>query len=222
VSFLPLPPASHLLEINIEFICGKVAIDETVNGREKTQQGSSGISACFPLQGKALRSLCPLLTVCALPPQCCFHQVFPTFSSQGPCSPQAAWRCSALWLSPQPVTGKSPKPALGLGCLAFKAKPRLKPGISQVSKPCQKEPLLGCHGGTLLASVPQPLEGPPAWPSTRTSQLPPPNICVYFKGTIDVYHFQAPADEAQPQLLCAGFGTPGRSVAKWGAGAIPN
>lgn len=156
MSFLPLPPTSHLLEINIEFICGKVTIDKAVNGWEKPGEALWVSLLTFPCGDK--RSLpCSWL---------CVRSFLGTVATGS--SPSAPHKVPAhprlpsgvqfgvfiAFSPPQPVMGSSLKPVLELECPALKAKFLPKPGVSQVSKPLLR---------TLLASGPSP--GPPSAPA---------------------------------------------------------
>lgn len=62
MSFLPLPPASHLLEINIGFICGKGAIGKAASGREKPSGALWASQLVFVCGSNALPTRCLLST----------------------------------------------------------------------------------------------------------------------------------------------------------------
>ena len=157
MSFLPLPPASHLLEINIAFICRKVAIDKAVNSWEKPGGALRASLLGFLCGGKRslpyARSL--LCTHCLL-------GIVSTMSS--PSAPHEVPACPRLpggvrcgfTAIPQPAMVNSPKPALALGRAAFEAKPRWKPGISEVSKLCQRSPRRGSLGDPAAICPPAP------------------------------------------------------------------
>lgn len=139
MSFLPLPPTSHLLEINIEFICGKVTIDKAVNGWGKPGKALWVSLLTFPC-GDEHSLPCTWLCVHHFLGTGC-HQFFPICSSQGPCSPQTAQWCP-VWcfiycFLPSPACdGKLPKSSAGAGVPALKAKLQPKPGVSSVKAAC--------------------------------------------------------------------------------------
>lgn len=149
MSFLPLPPTSHLLEINIEFICGKVTIDKAVNGWEKPGEALWVSLLTFPCGGE--RSL-PCSWLCLR----CFLGTVATSSSPSaphkvPAHPRlpsgVQFGVFIAFSPPQPVTANSPKPVLGQECPALKAKLPPKPGVSQASKPC-------CHQSPSPGGIP--------------------------------------------------------------------
>lgn len=114
MSFLPLPPASHLLEINIGFICGKVAIGEAKNGREKPS-GALWASPLVFACGDALHTCCCLSTAStAFVPRLFTRPLFSPSSS--------AWR-----YGPCPLRVLQSKPPV-----ALKAQ---QPGVVQVLEP---------------------------------------------------------------------------------------
>lgn len=149
MSFLPLPPTSHLLEINIEFICGKVTIDKAVNGWEKPGEALWVSLLTFLCEDE--RSL-PCYWLCVH----CFLDTaatrsFPSAPHKVPAHPRlpsgVQFGVFIAFSSPQPVVGSSPKPALGLECPALKAKLPPKPGVkchSRLLGPCwHQSPSLG-------------------------------------------------------------------------------
>lgn len=144
MSFLPLPPTSHLLEINIQFICGKVTIDKAVNRWEKPGEAlwvslltfPSGDECSPPAPGCVC--VCFLGTVATRSSPSAPHKV-----PAHPRLPSGVQFGVFIAFSPlQPVMGS---------CPTLKAKLPPKPGVSQVSKPLVR---------TLLASVPQPWATP--------------------------------------------------------------
>lgn len=155
MSFLPLPPASHLLEINIECICGKVAIDEAVNGWEKPGRALwasllaflCGHKRSLPRARSSPSVRCLLSTICPRSSLSAPHKVH-----AHPGLPGGVW----LYGRPPSLRRGTPTPALGLGWLAFKAKPRLKPGITQVSKLCPRSPRQGAMLGPCWHLPPSP------------------------------------------------------------------
>lgn len=124
LSFLPLPPASHLLEINIEFSCRKVVVDKAVNGWEKPGRALQVSSLAFLCRHK-----------CSLPharSSLCTHRFLGIVSIvSSPSAPREVPACPRLpsdvqfgfTAIPQPVTANSPIGAsTGPGPCGFQSK----------------------------------------------------------------------------------------------------